>query len=36
GSSCNLGSHLPFVDFDCETFMNSTQRILNFQIISII
>ncbi|CAF3340354.1 unnamed protein product [Rotaria sp. Silwood1] len=33
---CNVGSHLPFVGFDCETFMDPTQRTLNSQIISTI
>ncbi|CAF1084764.1 unnamed protein product [Rotaria sordida] len=33
---CNFGSHLPFVGFDCETFMDPTQRTLNSQIISTI
>jgi hypothetical protein len=33
---CNVGSHLPFVGFDCETFMDPTQRTLNSQIVSII
>jgi hypothetical protein len=35
-SRCNVGSHLPFVGFDCETFMDPTQRTLNSQIVSII
>ncbi|CAF2397344.1 unnamed protein product [Rotaria sp. Silwood2] len=33
---CNVGSHLPFVGFDCETFMDPTQRTLSSQIISTI
>ncbi len=33
---CDVGSHLPFVGFDCETFMDPTQRTLNSQITSII
>ncbi|CAF3789489.1 unnamed protein product [Adineta steineri] len=33
---CDVGSHLPFVGFDCETFMDPTQRTLNSQIVSII
>ncbi len=35
-SRCNVGSHLPFVGFDCETFVDPTQRKLNSQIVSII
>jgi len=35
-SRCDVGSHLPFVGFDCETFMDPTQRTLNTQIVSII
>ncbi|CAF3969063.1 unnamed protein product [Rotaria magnacalcarata] len=31
---CSVGSHLPFVGFDCETFMDPTQRTLNSQIVS--
>lgn len=31
-----MGSHLPFVGFDCETFMDPTQRTLSSQIVSII
>ncbi|CAF1271549.1 unnamed protein product [Rotaria sordida] len=34
-SRYDVGSHLSFVDFDCETFMNLTQRRFNSQIISI-
>jgi hypothetical protein len=33
---CEVGSHLPFVGFDCETFMDPTQRTLSSQIVSII
>ncbi|CAF1141250.1 unnamed protein product [Rotaria sp. Silwood1] len=36
GPRCDVGLHLPFVDFDCETFMNPTQQTLNSQIISIV
>ncbi|UJR27339.1 hypothetical protein I4U23_008632 [Adineta vaga] len=33
---CDVGSHLPFVGFDCETFIDPTQRTLSSQIVSII